>query len=156
MQLSLFKSLSDQIEDGDNKTCNKCHRLLPLTAFSMHSASNYQRPECKKCNNELSIIRSNLRKGVEPPDKNHVCPICLSTENQVAGKGNKKNGSWVLDHDHSSNSFRGWLCHKCNRGLGAFNDNLEHLENAIKYLREDRYDMGICSSNDPDYPCNKG
>ena len=136
MQLNLFQDSVNQIEDGDSKTCNKCHRLLPLTAFSMHSASNYQRPECKKCNNELSIIRINLRKEVEPPDKKHVCPICLSTEDQVAGKGNKKNGSWVLDHDHNTNNFRGWLCHKCNRGLGAFNDNTEHLENAIKYLKE--------------------
>ena len=44
MQLNLFQDSVNQIEDGDSKTCNKCHRLLPLTAFSMHSASNYQRP----------------------------------------------------------------------------------------------------------------
>ena len=136
MQLNLFQDLVDQIEDGDSKTCSKCHRLLPLTAFSMHSSANYQRSECRRCNNKLSVVRSKLRKGLEPPDKKHVCPICLSTEEQVAGKGGERNGSWVLDHDHHTDKFRGWLCHGCNRGLGAFNDNIEHLENAIKYLKE--------------------
>ena len=136
MQLELFKKLSYQIEEGESKTCSKCHRLLPLTSFSQHSSANYKRSECKKCNNELSYVRIKLREGLELPDKNYVCPICLSTEDQVAGNGNKKNGPWVLDHDHYTNKFRGWLCHKCNRGLGAFNDDPKYLENAIRYLKE--------------------
>ena len=136
MQLELFKKLSYQIEDGESKTCSKCHRLLPLTSFSKSSGAEYKRTECKKCNNELSYIRIKLRKRLKPPDKNYVCPICLSTEDQVAGKGNKKNGSWVLDHDHHTDKFRGWLCHGCNRGLGAFKDNPKYLENAIIYLKE--------------------
>ncbi|MBG88427.1 MAG: hypothetical protein CMO80_16210, partial [Verrucomicrobiales bacterium] len=33
--------------------------------------------------------------------------------------------------------FRGWLCHKCNRGIGAFSDSVEGLQRAINYLRKD-------------------
>ena len=58
----------------------------------------------------------------------------LSTEEDVKGKGNTKNGSWVLDHCHETESFRGWLCHKCNRALGGFDDDIEMLLRAKKYL----------------------
>jgi len=39
-----------------------------------------------------------------------------------------------LDHCHSTGVFRGWLCSKCNAGLGFFGDNLAGLEKAIAYL----------------------
>ena len=62
--------------------------------------------------------------------------ICGGGEEDVAGKGNKTNGAWVLDHCHEEDKFRGWLCHKCNRGLGCFHDDIQQLKNAIKYLNE--------------------
>jgi ribosomal protein L37AE/L43A len=68
------------------------------------------------------------------PDKDHVCPICLEGEESVAGKGNMKNGAWVIDHCHDTDTFRGWLCHKCNRSLGGFDDSVEVLKRAIQYL----------------------
>ena len=48
------------------------------------------------------------------------------------------NGPWVLDHDHDAGTFRGWLCHKCNRSLGGFDDNLQSLKRAIDYLEAER------------------
>jgi hypothetical protein len=68
------------------------------------------------------------------PKKDYICPICNQDEEQVKGKGNTKNGSWVLDHCHETETFRGWLCHKCNRALGGFDDCAEILNRAVTYL----------------------
>ena len=38
---------------------------------------------------------------------------------------------WVIDHDHDTGEFRGWLCNNCNTGLGAMGDTIEGLERAI-------------------------
>ena len=38
------------------------------------------------------------------------------------------------DHDHKTGRFRGWLCGRCNLGLGSFEDNPELLRRAINYI----------------------
>ena len=42
---------------------------------------------------------------------------------------------WVLDHDHETNLFRGWLCDDCNLGIGKLGDNLEGIMRAVKYFK---------------------
>lgn len=41
-----------------------------------------------------------------------------------------------VDHCHSSGKVRGLLCNKCNTGIGFFDNNIEVLENSIKYLKK--------------------
>jgi len=134
-QLVLFEDTHYDLGGDGGKVCSKCDVLLPLTAYSYHSGGNYLRPECRKCNNELSKVRQALRDKHGMPEGDYVCPICLYDEEAVKGKGNTKNGSWVLDHCHTTEAFRGWLCHKCNRSLGGFDDKVDTLERAIKYLK---------------------
>jgi len=40
-----------------------------------------------------------------------------------------------IDHDHKTGNIRGILCTNCNNGLGRFKDNIEYLEEAIRYLK---------------------
>ena len=40
-----------------------------------------------------------------------------------------------FDHDHGTGAFRGWLCGKCNKGLGLLGDSLSGVERAATYLR---------------------
>lgn len=47
----------------------------------------------------------------------------------------KKNPDRVI-HCHEKDKFRGWLCGNCNIGLGNFKDNVEILEKAIEYLKQ--------------------
>ena len=61
----------------------------------------------------------------EVPDK--PCEIC-----GVEGK------DLHLDHDHQTGLFRGWLCHKCNCGLGNFRDDVTTMQKAIAYLGSKR------------------
>ncbi len=134
-QFEMFDDDHSDLGAGERR-CSKCNLLLPLDRFSAHSGANYLRPECKSCNNELSKVRNYLKEKHPAPSTDHICPICLGTEEDVKGKGNTKNGSWVLDHCHETESFRGWLCHKCNRALGGFDDDVEMLSRAIKYLED--------------------
>jgi hypothetical protein len=50
---------------------------------------------------------------------------------EVCGSG----GKIVFDHCHVTNTFRGFLCDRCNRTLGAVNDDPEILHKLACYVR---------------------
>lgn len=60
--------------------------------------------------------------------QNFCCAICHASE------PGGKNDRFHPDHDHDTGDIRGLLCHKCNLGLGLFNDSKTTLEAAISYL----------------------
>jgi len=39
-----------------------------------------------------------------------------------------------MDHCHETETFRGWICSRCNRGIGSFSDDISKLQEAILYL----------------------
>lgn len=67
-------------------------------------------------------------------EQNHVCQICKSPY----PSSTRKNISFMIDHCHTSGHVRGLLCYHCNLALGHFRDNIHYLENAIKYLQQDK------------------
>lgn len=76
----------------------------------------------------LEIYESLLLK------QNHVCAICKQEEVLFDKKSNKVR-RLAVDHDHQTGKIRGLLCLRCNVSLGQFNDSVDILESAIKYLK---------------------
>lgn len=60
--------------------------------------------------------------------QNDCCAICAVA---FASLPSKKTH---VDHCHHTGRVRGILCHKCNLGVGMFDDNAENLSKAIAYL----------------------
>lgn len=60
--------------------------------------------------------------------QNDVCGICHKPETRPTSK------NLVVDHCHKTGKVRGLLCSKCNAALGFFQENINNLQNAIKYL----------------------
>jgi hypothetical protein len=63
------------------------------------------------------------------------CELCGSP----ISRGKLADGSFVIDHDHATGAFRGWLCHPCNYGLGMLGDTVEAIERAAAYMRGDLF-----------------
>jgi hypothetical protein len=76
-------------------------------------------------------MRNYYRKKAGLPE-----PLYPVTENcECCGKKLEGGKKTHLDHCHKTGRFRGWLCNRCNRGLGYFDDCIEGLERAIAYLK---------------------
>lgn len=131
------------------KVCTVCRKEKPLTDFYNRAASEDGKAyRCKSCDNKAvqkyrkensdsykkskKAINLKHKYGISEEDHYEMmasqegrCKICLEdlTDPQV-------------DHCHSSGKVRGLLCRRCNMGLGHFKDNVQTLENAIKYLKE--------------------
>lgn len=135
------------------KTCRKCGATKPRTTefFYVHRGSKkgilYLQSWCKSCSNTRGSESETryawkLRTvyNLDPVKYEEMClrgcAICGSME--PGGRGR-----FHVDHDHGccpgkSNScgkcIRGVLCHKCNTGLGSFNDSHALLRLAAYYV----------------------
>ena len=115
-QAELFGELEEQRISGvEYRKCIKCLQELPIDVFSFHdNKGGYRRTECRSCSNELERIRKALHAITKPAKEDHRCPICLMDKDEAEGikHNGKQYGTWVLDHDHTTHTFRGWLCQK--------------------------------------------
>lgn len=58
-------------------------------------------------------------------DQNYLCAICKNKSDRLH-----------VDHNHDTGKVREMLCHKCNTALGMFHENINTLEEAIRYLQK--------------------
>lgn len=75
-------------------------------------------------------MRSYYRKKKGVPTATRPCPTLCENCLQSPGKRGMH-----LDHDHDTGAFRGWLCGRCNMGLGALGDTIATIERLLAYLR---------------------
>ena len=61
--------------------------------------------------------------------------MLASQNNQCAVCGCEIGENADVDHCHKTKIVRGLLCSKCNTGIGLFQNSIENLEKAIRYLK---------------------
>lgn len=78
---------------------------------------------------ELRRAYDREKAGLPLPER--PCPESC----EACGRTQAANGkALALDHCHETGKFRGWLCDKCNRGLGFLGDNADGVRAALEYL----------------------
>ena len=110
------------VEEVAGKVCLYCKEEKPLSEFPKHSLyKDNLDTRCRECIKRVSKVTRDILK-LAPP-KPEFCECC--------GEIPRK---WVVDHCHDTNEFRGWICDRCNTGIGKLGDNVEGVMKAIKYL----------------------
>lgn len=121
-----FETLLLKVNAGGGHFCSKeCH-----IAYMKDNAMTLAE---KKAKNVLHQKKAKYGLTEEEYKKlfasqNNKCAICGCEFNE--------NNKGFVDHSHINNEVRGLLCTKCNTLLGMANDNIEVLEKAIQYLKE--------------------
>jgi hypothetical protein len=110
------------------KICTRCGVLKSRFGLSnrkatRHGVVTYLKTRCTDCTNRACRDRVRLHKIVAIPPPGTPCDCCEGVPEML-----------VLDHDHGTGSFRGWICRECNSGLGFLWDNVEGLRMACEYL----------------------
>lgn len=136
-----FNSVEEELEWARNqsKDCNKCKKSLPLSYFGGNTSSSdsfdkngyrLRRGDCIKCNKEHNKGKNEAKKiaksqGISfKAEEGTKCELCQSEK------------SIVFDHNHETNTFRGWLCDPCNRSMGVLGDNVTGLIKCINYMNK--------------------
>lgn len=119
------------------KICNVCHILKPIEEFDINQnsvAGKTRRPTCKDCRKNIDgvALKASEKTRMEAikPQVFFVCPICKKAS--IPGV----TANLVIDHDHKTGNAREWICDSCNTGLGRFKDNIELMQETIKYLKK--------------------
>ena len=137
MQLDLFEDNEPNEETKEDQIkCPTCKEYKPESAFpnlskNVMMAKNPRRAgyhkHCKSCISETQKVINTLKRENKYPNE----PTC-----ECCGIKPEKHDKLQLDHCHTTDKFRGWLCRSCNLGLGQLGDNLKGIENALAYLRK--------------------
>lgn len=129
-------------EIGLSSQCRTCERARKIGYAKEYRVKNKEKVYAKerlwRLNNKDKVRNINLKRtyGITLSDygkmlesQNNKCKICGELHD-----GSSRETSLHIDHCHSSNKIRGLICMHCNRGLGAFRDNLDYLASAMEYL----------------------
>tara|TARA_B100000902_G_scaffold112493_1_gene113703 strand:+ start:244 stop:690 length:447 start_codon:yes stop_codon:yes gene_type:complete len=138
-QLHLFEEEKKEEEDSNGHVCIKCNTYKETSEFPFReTVGTSRRSICRDCTAiHTRVVKELKQQYPKPLDPNYSCPCCDKIEEELKEYGRWQDKSvWVLDHDHSTNTFRGWICNNCNNALGRFEDNTETLDRVITYLNK--------------------
>ena len=129
------------------KKCRTCNEIYPLDNFNKNNQSrDGLMAVCRPCYNKK------IRKKYNPFKKKsmrlkHTYGITreeYESKLQEQGEGcaicsiptSGGNGSFYVDHNHTTGQVRGLLCHWCNFMIGQSKENINTLQSGIDYLRK--------------------
>jgi hypothetical protein len=104
--------------DGLTSWCKQC--------LKKHAEKYKERSKATRRKREFGITDKEYNNLYNK--QSGVCAICGREESEIQQK------SLCVDHCHNTGKIRGLLCHSCNVGLGRFEDDINRLQSAIKYL----------------------
>lgn len=139
MQTDLFPETVPKkvLQEENLYYCNKCKEMKEESEFypsaievfksSKTSSGRGGATYCKCCQKDYNRTKAIAEKlAPRKPVEMYACECCgVMTEPDKL----------LLDHDHITGAFRGWLCRGCNSSIGGLGDNIEGLEMAISYLK---------------------
>tara|TARA_R100000995_G_C3467418_1_gene116466 strand:- start:277 stop:723 length:447 start_codon:yes stop_codon:yes gene_type:complete len=144
-QLTLFELEVTQKNFDDGLECLHCGIVQPIENYQAVFSGEIKRT-CKSCQSGHKKIIYKLRQENAYPDKDYKCPICERDMDEIGKLGQSRLQSWVLDHCHDTDTFRGWICGNCNTGIGGLKDSMDRVSNALKYLKKHK-DSLECKKN---------
>lgn len=125
IQLTLFPNIEPEVVDCDTQECRVCGKVKALSSFPKHSHHKTGvDTRCRTCIRKQTRLREELKDKYWHLKKD-VCDCC----------GKESNKTLVLDHDHNTLAFRGWICDPCNTGIGKLGDTLDGVQDALNYLK---------------------
>jgi uncharacterized ferredoxin-like protein len=122
MTLGELLGLSDELIP--HQICCKCGESKPITEFRTRGEGTTPKrilKRCIECDKKNSKLMAVLHKTA--PAKPDACQCCGKVTNKL-----------VLDHDHTTYKFRGWICDSCNVGISRLGDSKEIVKLAYDYL----------------------
>lgn len=108
--------------NGDSKW--SCRNLI-----KQHDKIYVSRPHGKRTRWKREVIKASNKLPNDIPIE-----IFKKNPTHCACCGEPKTKTFHLDHCHKTGKIRDFICSSCNLGLGHFDDSLEKMQKAIKYL----------------------
>lgn len=115
------------IAKGISSWCKPCKKIWR----SKHRKDNPDKTKLLDFKNDLKKLYGiTIEQYWELFDHQKGCCACCGQSHELFKR------RLHVDHNHKNGQIRGLLCSECNPGLGYFQDSIERLEMAVKYLKK--------------------
>jgi hypothetical protein len=126
-QLSIFDVIEESKKQEGFKRCDMCKEFLDLSEFWNNKYKHDGLSStCKSC------VKSNSKRKKEHYDRLYSlqdgrCAICDAHRLELTK-------DFAVDHCHTTGQIRELLCNACNTGIGYFDDDVDKMRKAVKYI----------------------